>query len=257
MNTPIRKLFLLCSVMFLLSISGGATLAGGRIEAVFNPANFLDPTNINNPYWFLVPGTTFTYRSVGGGECQVNDVKVTNVTVQINGIETRQVHDQVWEDDDCDGGRDFRSEDTLDWYAQDNDGNVWYMGEDTKEYCDRANPQLVCSTEGSWTAGINGATPGFIMLANPTPGVSYRQEMLEGEAEDMAKILRTNATVSLTFDNAIDPDEYTDCLKIKEWTPLERGVVANKYYCPNVGLILDIDLKSQTVRTELVGVSRP
>ncbi len=136
-------------------------------------------------------------------------------------------------------------------------GNVWYLGEDTAEYCDRDHPDVVCSTEGSWTTGVDGATPGFLMLADPTPGTSYPQEFLAGEAEDMAKVLRTNAAVSLTFDNTIDPDEYTGCLKTKEWSPLERGTVENKYYCPGVGLVLTRELKSGTVREELVNVSGP
>lgn len=257
MSTHIKKLFLLCSGMILLGVSGGTAVAGGRVEAIFDPANFSNPIDIDNPYWPLVPGTTFTYRSVGHGECQVNDVQVTGVTPVIAGVMTRQVHDQVWEDDDCDGGRDFQSENTLDWYAQDDDGNVWYLGEDTAEYCDRDHPDVVCSTEGSWTTGVDGATPGFLMLADPTPGTSYPQEFLAGEAEDMAKVLRTNAAVSLTFDNTIDPDEYTGCLKTKEWSPLERGTVENKYYCPGVGLVLTRELKSGTVREELVNVSGP
>ena len=204
-----------------------------------------------------MPGTTFIYHTVGGDECEVNDVQVTNVSVVIAGIEARQVHDQVWLDDNCNGGRDFLSEDTLDWYAQDDAGNVWYMGEDTKEYCDREHPDMVCSTEGSWTAGVDGATPGFIMLANPTAGTFYRQEYLPDEAEDMAKILRTNAAVSLTFENAIDPDAYSGCLKIKEWTPLERGEIGHKYYCPGVGLVLEYEFKSGTVRSELVEIVGP
>ena len=259
MSTHMKKLFLLYSGIVLLSIWGGigTAVAAGMIEAVFNPANFSNPLDINNPYWFLVPGTTFTYRSVGVGQCEVNDVEVTDVTVLVAGVNTRQVHDQVWEDDNCNGGRDFLSEDTLDWYAQDNDGNVWYLGEATAEYCDRDQPQIACSTEGSWMAGVDGATPGFAMLANPTPGTFYRQEFLAGEAEDMAKVLRTNATVVLIFDNAIDLDHYTGCLKTKEWSALERGAVENKYYCPGVGLVLINGLKSQTVRTELVEISGP
>ena len=257
MSAPMKMLFFLCSVMILLGISGMTVAAGGTIEPDFNPVDFSNPLDINNPFFPLVPGTTFTYRSVGADECQVNDVQVTDVTPVIDGVMTRQVHDEVWEDDDCDGGRDFLSEDTLDWYAQDDDRNVWYLGEDTASYCDRDHPAMVCSTEGSWTAGVDGAEPGFVMLADPTPGTSYSQEYLEGEAEDMAKILRTNATVDLTFENQINPDEYMGCLKTKEWSPLERGAIEHKYYYPGVGLLLINELQSGTVRTELVNISGP
>jgi hypothetical protein len=257
MSTHIHSLLVLGSGMVLVSLAGRPAAAGGMLEPVFNPANFSSPTTIDNPYWPLVPGTTFTYHSLADDECEVNDVHVTDATPIIAGILTREVHDEVWEDDDCDGGRDFRAEDTLDRYAQDDEGNVWYMGEDTAEYCDRDHPDMVCSTEGSWEAGVDGALPGFVMLADPIPGISYPQEFLEGEAEDMAKVLRTNASVSLIFDNQIDPDDYEGCLKTKEWSPLEKGVVEHKFYCPGVGLVLIHELKSKTVREELVNLSGP
>jgi hypothetical protein len=261
MHTPMKILLILCSGLVLLGTSGTVAQAGGALEPVFDAANFPSPPNINdidNPYWPLVPGTTFTYRSVADDECQVNDVTVTDVTPLIDNILTREVHDQVFEDDDCDGGRDFLSEDTLDRYAQDNDGNLWYLGEDTAEYCDPSQPNMVCSTEGSWTAGVEGAEPGYVMLADPTtPGLSYPQEYLAGEAEDMAKILRNNALVSLVFDNELDQDEYPGCLVTKEWSPLEHGAIEHKYYYPGVGLVLINELQGGTLRTELVNITGP
>lgn len=258
MNKLMKPQVLFCAGLLALStLSGSAAVAGGVIDTVFDPANFSNPLVIDNPYSPFVPGTTFVYRSVAKDECEVNEVEVTDEAPEIAGIDTREVHDQVWADDDCDGGKDFLSEDTLDWYAQDDEGNVWYLGEDTASYCDRTQPNLVCSTEGSWTAGVDGAEPGIVMLADPSPGTSYRQEYLEGEAEDMAKVLRIDARVSLTFDNAIDPDEYVDCLKTKEWSALERGAIEHKYYCPGVGLLLVNELQGGTVRTELVDVLRP
>jgi len=255
MSTHMHRLLVLCSGMVLLSLCGGSAAAGGMLEPVFNPADFSTPTVIDNPYFPLVPGTVFTYQSMAGDECEVNDVTVTNVTPVIAGILTREVHDEVWLDDDCDGGRDFLWEDTLDRYAQDDAGNVWYMGEDSAEYCDRDQPNMVCSTEGSWEAGVGGGEAGFLMLADPMPGVSYPQEYLEDEAEDMAKVKRTNATVTLIFENQIDPDDYEGCLKTKEWTPLEPGAIAHKYYCPGVGLVLESELQGGTARSELVNIS--
>jgi len=262
MNTHMHKLLVFCSGMILVGLSGGTAGAGGMLEPIFSPADFSTPTVIDNPYFPLVPGTVFTYHAVAGDECEVDVVTVTNVTPLIAGILTREVHDEVWLDDDCDGGQDFLAEDTLDRYAQDDAGNVWYMGEDTAEYCDRDHPDVVCSTEGSWEAGKPEndpnqapAEPGFIMLANPMPGLSYPQEHLEDEAEDMAKVMRTNARVSLTFDNQIDPDDYEGCLQTKEWTPLESGAIAQKFYCLGIGLVLEIELQGGTLRSELVNLS--
>jgi hypothetical protein len=167
--------------------------------------------------------------------------------------EAREVQDWVYVDEDCDGEPEFLSENTLDWYAQDDYDNVWYLGEYTEEYsCTPPLPGCT-STEGSWNADIPGAEPGIVMLANPTPGAFYRQEYLADMAEDMAKVLRVNARVALTFENNFGPDqqEYEDCVKTKEWSPLEIGVVEHKYYCDGQLLLVN-ELQGGTVRTELV-----
>src|SRR5204862_7933460 len=78
-------------------------------------------------------------------------------------------------------------EDTLDWYAEDRTGTVWYLGEDTKEY----ENGKISSTEGSWVAAEHGARPGIIMPAHPQPGDRYRQEYYRGHAEDQAEVLST------------------------------------------------------------------
>ena len=79
---------------------------------------------------------------------------VTNHTKEILGIQTTVVHDVVRE-------RGHLIENTWDWYAQDACGNVWYLGENTKEY----ENGVVVSTEGSWEAGVDGAQPGVIVPA--------------------------------------------------------------------------------------------
>ena len=135
-------------------------------------------------------------------------------------------------------------EDTYDWYAQDKEGNVWYMGEDSKEYEDGA----VVSTEGSWEAGVDGAKPGMIMKGNPQAGDSYRQEYYKGEAEDMAKVISLNESVSVPYGS------FENCLQTEEWTPLEPDVLEHKYYAPSVGLVLEVDIESED-RVELIDIS--
>ena len=127
---------------------------------------------IDNPDFPLVPGTTFTYRLVKDGEFLRDVVEVTSDTKTILGVQTTVVHDTASTPDGA------LVEDTLDWYAQDKDDNVWYFGEDTKEYQNGG----VVSTEGSWEAGVNGAKPamsfkGSRVSARPTgswPGSSGR-----------------------------------------------------------------------------------
>ena len=106
------------------------------------------------------------------------EVTVTDKTKIVDGIEARVVHDVV-----SDRGRPV--EVTDDWYAQDALGNVWYLGEATREY---ENGRLT-TTKGSWQAGVDGAQAGVIVLADPRVGVEYRQEYLAGEANAASAVL--------------------------------------------------------------------
>lgn len=240
----------------ILVWAGAVAYAGGEINTTFHLADFsANSATIDNRYWPQPAGAKFTYRSAGKGGCEVNDVQVTHVKPTIAGVTTRQLFDQVYADDSCSGNRDFLSEDSLDWYAQDAKGNVWHFGEEAKSFCDRNNPDLVCGTAGSWKAGVNGAEPGIVMLAAPSRGDFYQQEYA-ADARDVAKVLRLNAEVKLSPDDPIDPDHYTGCLLTKEWSPLEPEVIDHKFYCPGTGLVLIDELHSGTARTELVDVAQ-
>ena len=178
-----------------------------------DPANFV--ATIDNPYYPLKPGTVWTY---GGDE--TIEVTVTSDTKLILGVATTVVRDRGF----VNGAL---VEDTFDWFAQDRQGNVWYFGEKTAEYRDGK----VISTRGSWTAGVDGAQPGIVMLAQPQVGDAYRQEYYKGEAEDMAEV--TAVTGKLT----VPQGTYSDILVTEEWTPLEPAVRERKTYGRDVGLI--------------------
>jgi hypothetical protein len=120
-------------------------------------------------------------------------------------------------------------EDTFDWYAQDVDGNVWYLGEDTKEYEDGK----VVSTEGSWEAGVDGALPGVIMPADPEVGLAYTQEHYADDAEDKGKILAVGEQVS------VPAGPFDEVLVTEEWTPLEPAIREHKSYAPGVGVVFE------------------
>ena len=256
MNTHVKKLTVLGVGILLWGGTGAAAYAGGLIDIPYAAGNFgqiTDSSIINNQYWPLPAGTTFVYRSSGKkGDCQVNPVEIAGTEI-VDGVTTRVIHDNVYEDYDCTGSQDFLSEETTDWYAQDDAGNVWYFGEATQTHCPADDATCVPSTAGSWKGGVNGAVPGIVMLRDPAPGDFYRQEYAD-DAHDMAKVLRLNADVSLTFDNLLGTDDYTGCLITKEWSPLEHGAIENKYYCPGTGLVLINEFQSGTVRTELVDV---
>jgi len=210
-----------------------------------------DSTDIDNSYMPLIPGTIFYYEAETDDGLEETITEVTSDTKIILGITTVVVHDTAFLDGTL-------IEDTLDWYAQDVDGNVWYFGEDTEGYTYDENGILIdTSTEGSWEAGIDvagtgtDAKAGIVMLADPENGLSYMQEFYEDEAEDMAKVSNLNAKVSIEY------GDYDDCLKTKEWTPLESGSVEYKYYATGVGLVYVEENHGKTVKVELVGIDHP
>jgi hypothetical protein len=206
-------------------------VAGRSYRPKIDPEGFT--TDISNPYLPLVPGTVWIYK---GGSERV-ETAVTSDTETIMGIETIVVRDRAFE-----GGA--LVEDTLDWFAQDAAGNVWYFGEDTAE-CVNGR---ISSRHGAWKAGVDGAQPGIVMLAQPAVGEYYRQEFLRGEAEDVARVLDVDATVkrgSTTYKGAVVTEDFT---------ALEPGQVEQKSYAPNVGLIESRYVKGGTGAERLVGI---
>ena len=204
-----------------------------------DPADFV--AAIDNPFWPLPTHSRWSYveTDASGNEQQIV-VEATGDTRQILGISATVVHDQASEDGEI-------VEDTFDWYAQDSAGNVWYMGEDTKEY---ENGQVV-STEGSWEAGVDGALPGIVMPADPTPGMTYRQEFYAHHAEDVAIVLSLDEQV------ALDARSYAGVLMTRETTALEPDLVELKFYAPGVGLVLELGLSPELTRSQLVQLDLP
>jgi hypothetical protein len=205
-------------------------------EPTMDPAKFV--AGIDHPYLPYAPGTTFLYRAETDEGIELNEVYVTHQTTEILGVTCTVVRDLVWLDGEL-------REETYDWFAQDAVGDVWYFGEDSKEYEEDGS----VNTEGSWKAGEYGALPGVLMPGSPESGLSYQQEYYEGVAEDMARVLRLNAKVSVPYGS------FLDCLETKEWNPLEPGEVEHKYYALDVGPILTRELKGKTVRVELLDVT--
>jgi hypothetical protein len=191
---------------------------------------------IDNPLSSFIPGSRWVFE--GGDE--TIEVTVTNDTRTILGVDCVVVRDTATVDGEI-------VEDTYDWFAQDSEGNVWYMGEDTAEY----EGGVVVSTEGSWEAGVDGAQPGIVMHGTqPAAGQPYRQEYYACEAEDMAEVVSTNESVTVPFGS------FDNCLQTREYTPLEPDANEYKYYCEGVGLALEVDVASGD-RVELTEFQLP
>jgi len=244
-----RYLTLAVSVVMVIGFCIGVVEAKCLEAQAVNPDDFDTPQD--NIYFPMAIGKTYVYMAETEDELIRNEITTTSGTKEVMGVDCIVVYDVEWVSVD-DGITWFMTEETYDWYAWDNEGNVWYFGEWTTEfeYDDDWNPTGE-NHDGSWEAGADGALPGIVMLAEPKSGVCYQQEYYEGEAEDMGRVLNLNAKVSLESENF---DDFEDCLKTKEWTPLDPGVIEHKYYAPGLGLVFIEELKEKTVKVELVEV---
>ncbi len=198
-----------------------------------DPDDFVD--GIDNPWLPLVPGSTWTYESTGE-EPETVTVTVTDETRVVAGVTTTVVHDVVT------GPDGEVVEDTYDWFAQDEDGNVWYFGEQSTEYDEQGRPDPA----GSWEAGVDGALAGLVMPADPRVGDAYEQESYPGEAEDRATVLSLDEQVTVPFGG------YEDVLMTEDTTPLEPGIAEHKYYARGVGVVLERTVLGGSESLELV-----
>jgi hypothetical protein len=210
---------------------------GPDYDPMIDPADFV--TAVTNPFFPLVPGTTYNFEGETDDGTETVVVEVLHETRVILGITATVVRDRVFVDGEL-------IEDTFDWFAQDNEGNVWYLGEDSKEI----ENGVVVSTEGSWESGVDGAQPGIIMWGDPAAhlGEEYRQEFYEGEAEDWGKVVAMGQSVDVPHGS------FTGCIKTEDWSGLEPGSLENKYYCPGIGTTLEVKVGGGE-RVELIDVN--
>jgi hypothetical protein len=216
-------------------------LPQGSEPVTLNPADFT--VNITNPYWPMRPGSRWVYRETDTtGTSQRVVITVTNKTKLIaNGVTARVVRDVVTE-------KGVPVEITDDWYAQDSAGNIWYLGEDVRNY---KNGKLV-DRSGSFEAGVDGAQAGIAMPARPVPGLTYRQEYYKGEAEDKA------AVVTVGKERVEVPYGYFDkrVLMTRDLVPTEPRVQELKFYAPGVGLLLSMHTDGPGGRAALVSYTK-
>jgi hypothetical protein len=189
-----------------------------------NPAKFTNSTALTNPYFPAPIDKTYRYegQSEDGTEAVEEKRQATSKTV--DGIECVVIKFTAWLNGQL-------SEEADDWYAQDTSGTVWYFGEYVNNY--DSNGQLI-NHDGSWEAGVDGAKPGIIMPANPTPGMQYREEYYFNEAEDQAEIVNVGLMVSIPYGN------FTNVLETRNWSELEPDIVEQKFYAPGIGVIREL-----------------
>ena len=194
-------------------------------EDDFDRRNFPPVAKVDNQWYPLVPGTRYTlegHSNRGEGTLPHRVVfTVTNLTKVVDGVPTVILWDR-----DINEGQLEEAE--LAFQAQDNDGNVWLLGEYPEEY---ENGEFK-TAENTWFAGLEGARPGVLMRTNPRPGTpSYLQGLApEIEFQDRAKVAKTGLKTCTPLKC------YDEVLLIDEWNPLERADGHQlKYYASGVG----------------------
>lgn len=205
-------------------------------DLVFDPSRFV--AGVTNPYFPLIPGTTYSFRGDTDEGVETVVVEVTSLVKTVQGISATVVRDRVYLDGDL-------VEDTYDWFAQDVDGNVWYLGEDSHEI----ENGVPVNSEGSWEAGVGGALPGIYMWADPSAhvGEAYFQEYFPGEAMDKGRVLGLGRAVQ------VPAGSFTDCVETEDWNPLEGNTTEHKFYCRGVGLVKEVGGSDVVVLTQVAG----
>jgi hypothetical protein len=232
----------------LLLVAGGAVFfyydnskrsRAAEYNPQINPSDF--STNITNKYFALPVGKKMTYETTNQGRVTERiEIEILRETRRIEGVETVVYLDKEYKNGQL-------VEETRDYLAQHSNGDVWYFGEDVNNYWNG----ILLNHSGSFIHGQDGAKAGIWMKAEQRVGDSYRQEFYVGNAEDMRDTVATGQTVTTKSGT------YTDCVKVYDWTPLEKNAREHKYYCPQVSsLVLTEDLETGS-RSELVNIALP
>ncbi len=184
-----------------------------------DPAGVEWVDRVANPYFPLPVGAHWSYEGKTDEGLETDEVEVLHETRDVNGVVATVVYDVVYLDGEI-------IEETWDWYAEDSEGNVWYLGEDTCEYEDGK-----CAVHtGAWEWGVDGAQPGIVMLADPeVDGQPYFQEYYAGVAEDVGEVIATGETVDAPAGS------FDGCIRTEDTSHIDADVLEEKVYCPNVG----------------------
>lgn len=195
---------------------------------------------ITNPRFPYVPGTTFVYKGMKDGQPTVDTYVVTKQKKLIEGVSATVILNTLRT-----GNHEI--EGTEDWYAQDKQGNVWYLGEATRTFDKNGK---VTATTGSWETGVNGARAGLFIPADPKVGDAFYQEYYKGHAEDAYRVISMDGTVTVPYGT------YQNVMITEETTVLEPSIVAHKYYVKGIGQVYEVDVKGSTEYAKLVGITK-
>ena len=230
---------LITSVTALGMVASGAlpskAFASGRFHHTrlqefrkdFNVPKDRLKSNGRSKFFVLDPGFKLVFQGKEKGGTTDLIITVLNKTEEVDGVETRVVEEREFHNGKLvEVSKNF-------FVIDERNKDVYYFGEDVDMYMGGK----VTSHEGSWRSGVDGAHYGLFVAGNPKKGDAYYQELAPGNALDQVTHTSTTKTVKTPAGT------FKNCLLVKETTPLEPGVVAWKTFAPEVGLIVDGNLK--------------
>jgi hypothetical protein len=237
-RTPVRSRRLapaLTALLVGLAPGAGAQPDEAEFTTDFRLGECRFASTGQNPYFLLRPGYELELAGESDGEEVVVEITVLAQTKTIRLVldgRRRDVRARVVEEREYIDGE--LAEVSRNYYAAcSNRGDVVYLGEDVDFYEDGE----IVGHEGSWRAGVAGASPGLIMPGTFLLGSRYYQEVAPEVAEDRAE------HVAMGLDVEVEAGDFSDCVEVLETNPLEPGAESEKTYCPRVGLVVDGDLE--------------
>ena len=220
-----RNLLFVLVIMSVWLPACAGTPGGDDYTVTLTAADFVP--RIDNPYLPFIPGSKWVYEArLEDGTVERNEIEVLQETRDVNGVAATIVHDVVYVEGQL-------VEETYDWHAQDQEGNVWYLGEEVDNY---ENGALV-DHAGSWEWGKDGALPGVMMWADPAAHLNeeYYQEYYAGEAEDKGQVLSAAESVAVPF------GEFENVVKTYDSSAIDPDLQEEKFYASGVGLIREVN----------------
>ena len=197
-----------------------------RAKKVFAGMKFSHPRDLTNSY---LPLASLKQDVLEGTE-DGKKVRVERTALpdkhKFFKIAGQKVDAAVFED--CEWLNGKLEEVATDYFAQDDDGNIYYLGEDVDEYTDGK----VTGHDGAWLLGKDTKTPGLLMPAHPQVGDQFKSEDVSKEISESDKVISLSETVT------VPAGIYQNCLKIAEHPAGEE--VEYKYYAPGVGVVREV-----------------
>ena len=248
-----RLYLLMLSALLLALFVGTSSIVAVRAEVPSGPPTFSNPLNINNTFFPFQPGGLKVYAGSDHGT-KTGSIDDYLTTTRMFNLNSNNVPCHILVEEGYENGE--LVERSFNYFAQADDGTVYYFGEVVNIY----ENGVVVSHEGSWLVGGptqptdppnagNATTPGLFMPANPELGDIFKQEDLFPIVDE------TDTIVGVDLDVSAPSGKYDGAIQVKETSRVEPGAEL-KWYAPGVGVV-KVQTKGEILRLESSTLAQP